>query len=276
MTDSLLKICTRRLLLAATLLLLAGCALFGDNKEDEAERDKTRALTETQLYERVQELLDDKSYDLAVRNLQLLESRFPFGAYAEQAQLEIIYAYHKSGDDDAAVAAAERFLRLHPDHPDADYAWYMKGLANYTLKPGLLARFYKPDYAARDVAPARHSFREFQQFLRRYPDSPYAADARARMVHIKQVLARHEMSVANYYIKRYAYVAAINRAKTVLEQYPRTEATADALALLAFAYSRTGLPELAEKNIALLKLNFPQHASFNPQGEFRYGRDYNL
>jgi len=276
MTNRFLNYCARWLLLAATLVLLSSCALFGDNNKDkEAERDKTRALTETQLYERVQEMLDDKSYDLAVRNLQLLESRFPFGVYAEQAQLEIIYAYHKSGDDDAAVAAAERFLRLHPDHPDADYAWYMKGLANYTLKPGLLARFYKPDYASRDVAPARQSFREFQQFLQRYPDSPYAADARARMVHIKQVLARHEMSVANYYIKRRAYIAAINRGKTVLEQYPRTEATADALAMLAFAYSRTGLHELADKNIALLKLNFPQHAAFNAQGEFRFGRNYN-
>ena len=111
--------CQRGLLLLLLLVNFTGCSIFG-GKEEDTEREKTRALTETQLYNRVQELLDDKSYDLAVRNLQLLESRFPFGSYAEQAQLEIVYAYHKSGDDDAAIAAAERFLRLHPGHPDAD------------------------------------------------------------------------------------------------------------------------------------------------------------
>ena len=265
--------CQRGLLLLLLLVNFSGCSIFG-GKDEDIEREKTRALTETQLYNRVQELLDDKSYDLAVRNLQLLESRFPFGSYAEQAQLEIVYAYHKSGDDDAAIAAAERFLRLHPGHPDADYAWYMKGLANYTLKPGLLARFYKPDYSSRDVEPARRSFREFQQFISRYPDSPYAADARVRMIHVKQVLARHEITVANYYIKRHAYIAAINRATAVIEQYPQTEATGDALAVLAYAYSRAGLDELAEKNVALLQQNFPQHAALDAQGGFRYGSNF--
>jgi len=265
--------CQRGLLLLLLLVNFSGCSIFG-GKDEDTEREKTRALTETQLYNRVQELLDDKSYDLAVRNLQLLESRFPFGSYAEQAQLEIVYAYHKSGDDDAAIAAAERFLRLHPGHPDADYAWYMKGLANYTLKPGLLARFYKPDYSSRDVEPARRSFREFQQFISRYPDSPYAADARVRMIHVKQVLARHEITVANYYIKRHAYIAAINRATAVIEQYPQTEATGDALAVLAYAYSRAGLDELAEKNVALLQQNFPQHAALDAQGGFRYGSNF--
>ena len=261
----------------AVLLLLvfslAGCSLFGSKKDD--ERDKTKTLTEGQLYQRVQELLDDKNYDLAVRNLQLLESRFPFGSYAEQSQLEIIYAYFQSGEEDAAIASAERFLRLHPDHPDADYAWYMKGLANYTLKPGLLSRFYQMDHASRDVEPARRSFWEFQEFLRRYPDSQYAADARVRMVYIKQVLARHEVIVANYYIKRHAYTAAINRAKGVLEQYQRTDAVGDALAVLAYCYNRTGLSELAADNIALLKANYPEHAAFDESGEFLYGPDFN-
>jgi outer membrane protein assembly factor BamD len=241
--------CQRGLLLLLLLVNFTGCSIFG-GKEEDTEREKT------------------------VRNLQLLESRFPFGSYAEQAQLEIVYAYHKSGDDDAAIAAAERFLRLHPGHPDADYAWYMKGLANYTLKPGLLARFYKPDYSSRDVEPARQSFREFQQFISRYPDSPYAADARVRLIHVKQVLARHEITVANYYIKRHAYIAAINRATAVIEQYPQTEATGDALAVLAYAYSRAGLDELAKKNIALLQQNFPQHAALDAQGGFRYGSNF--
>ncbi len=250
---------------------LLSCGIFGD-KDD--ERSKTRALTETQLYERVQELLDDKNYTLAVENLQLLESRFPFGVYAEQAQLEIIFAYYKSGDEDAAISAAERFLRLHPDHPDADYAWYMKGLANYTLKPGLLSRFYQTDFASRDVIPAQKSFREFQQFLRLYPESSYAADARVRMVNIKHTLARHEIVVANYYIQRRAYIAAVNRAKNVLQEYPRSEAVGDALAILAYCYYRLDMPGQAQNQIEVLKLNFPNHAALDERGEYRYDAGY--
>ncbi|MBT8139630.1 MAG: outer membrane protein assembly factor BamD [Gammaproteobacteria bacterium] len=261
------------LLLLCLLQLLPGCGIFGGDKKDE-ERSKTDRLTETELYERVQKMLDQENYELAVRNLQLLESRFPFGSYAEQAQLEIIYAYHQSGDDDAAVASAERFLRLHPTHPDADYAWYMKGLSNYSLQPGLLSRFYRSDAAAKDVEPARRSFSDFAQFLYRYPESPYAADARARMVHIKHVLARHELLVANYYIKRHAYVAAIKRAQTVLEQYPQTEATADALALLAYAFQRLGLDQQAQNNIALLKLNYPEHAMLDENGAFVFDKSF--
>lgn len=259
------------LLLPSLMVGLTSCGIFGDSDD---EREKTKILTEAQLYERVQELLDEKNYTLAVENLQLLESRFPFGVYADQAQLEIIYAYYKSGDEDAAIAAAERFLRLHPEHPDADYAWYMKGLANYILKPGLLARFAETDFAARDVQPAKISFREFEQFLIYFPDSPYAADARVRMINIKETLARHEIVVANYYIKRRAYNAAINRAKNALEEFSSTKAVGDALAVLAYCYYQTDLPELAEKQVAVLKLNFPDHQSFDEEGEFKYGEDY--
>jgi outer membrane protein assembly factor BamD len=263
------------LLQTILVMVLAGCSLFGDRDKDE-EREKARTLSETELYERVQLLLDEKNYDLAVRNLQLLESRFPFGNYAEQSQLEIIYAYYQSGDEDAAIAAAERFLRLHPRHPEADYAWYMKGLANYQLTPGLLSRFYDADTAAKDIHPANKSFREFQQFLRLYPDSRYAADAHIRMVYMKDVLARHELVVANYYIKRRAYTAAVKRGNEVLINFQQTEAVADALALLAFCYYQLELPELAQSNIALLKLNFPNHPTLTPQGKFIYGADYNL
>ena len=255
------------------LMSLSACGLFGGNKDDEA-RERARALTEKQLYEKAQDQLDRKSFDLAVQSLQLLESRFPFGVYAEQAQLEIIYAYFKSSNEEAAVSAAERFIRLHPAHPEVDYAWYMKGLASYPLAPGMLSRFYDRDFSARDIEPARQSFREFQEFLRRYPESQYAADARVRMVHIRNILARHEVLVANYYVKRKAYVAALNRAKTVLEKYQKTEAMADALALQAYCYSVLGLEREYQENLVVLKLNFPQHPSFTKTGEFKYGKNY--
>lgn len=257
--------------LALSLLLtMTACSWFGGGKKTDEEREKARQLTEKQLYERVQELLDDERFDLAVRNLQLLESRFPFGVYADQSQLEIIYAYYQNGDEEEAIAAADRFLRLHSDHHDADYAWYMKGLSNYSLKPGLFSRFSKTDHAMRDVEPARQSFREFQQFLQRFPDSPYAADARVRMVYIKDVLARNELVVANYYLKRKAYTAAINRAKGVVLSHQNTQAVPDALALLAFSYYQLGLDQLAEGNLAVLKANYADHPSFDGDGEFRY------
>ncbi|MDG1937897.1 MAG: outer membrane protein assembly factor BamD [Pseudomonadales bacterium] len=261
---------------ATLIVLLAGCSIFGDKDKTDEEREKARLLSEQQLYERVQEYLDDEKFDLAVKNLQLLESRFPFGVYADQSQLEIVYAYYRNNDEDAAIAAADRFLRLHPRHPDADYAWYMKGLANYSLAPGLLSRFYEADQSARDVASARRSFREFQEFLRRYPDSVYAADARVRMVNIKDVLARHELVVANYYVKRRAYTAAINRAKAVVEQYQKTEAVADAFALLVFSYHRLGLTDLVDDNLAVLKANFPNHPSLDANGDYRYDADFDL
>lgn len=255
-------------LLCMTILFITlnGCSLFG--KDD--ERSKTKGYTESQLYERIQGLLDDDLYGLAVENLQLLESRFPFGVYAQQAQLEIIYAYYRSGDEGAAVASAERFIRLHPRHPDVDYAYYMKGLANYSLKPGFFSRFIDIDRAARDVGPARRSFSEFQEFLQFFPESQYAADARVRMIHIKQTLARHELLVANYYIERQAYLAAINRAKQVLETYQKTSALPDALATLAYCYSRLELHEQSQEYVELLKLNAPNHFALDADGSFVY------
>tara|TARA_B100000767_G_scaffold247948_1_gene248480 strand:+ start:1070 stop:1960 length:891 start_codon:yes stop_codon:yes gene_type:complete len=257
------------------ITMLMSCSIFGDKDKDE-ERENSRALTEKQLYERVQVLLSQESFDLAVKNLQLLESRFPFGTYAEQSQLEIIYAYYRNNDEDSAIASAERFIRLHSSHSDADYAWYMRGLANYSLKPGLLSRFYQSDKAQRDVASAERSFREFEQFIQRYPDSLYAADARARMIYIKYVLARHELVVANYYVKRKAYTAAINRARTVIENFQGSASTADALALLVFCYQQMDLQTLAETNLLVLRDNFPNHPSFDQNGNYMYGDNYEL
>lgn len=248
-------------------LLLGGCSLFGGPDD---EREKTKELAEQELYERAQELLDSGIYDLAIENLQLLESRFPFGRYATQSQLEIIYAYYQGSEEGAAVAAAERFLRLHPSHSHADYAWYMKALANYSLKPGVLSRFVETDYSARDIEPARKSFNDFQQFLSRYPNSVYAADARVRMIHTKHALARHEMHVANYYVSRRAFQAAINRAQNVLQQYQGVDSAGDALALIAYCYQQLEEEELANKQLVVLRANYPQHPSLDDNGDYLY------
>jgi outer membrane protein assembly factor BamD len=244
-------------------LSMAGCSWFGDDEEeippDQGER---------QLYNSAQRALRSSNYEVAIKNLQLLEARYPFGPYAEQAQLELIYAHFQNYDSPEAVAAADRFVRLHPQHPNADYAYYMKGLASFTEGQGIIERFLPTDQTMRDAGPARQSFADFSQLLARYPSSEYAADARARMVYLRNLLARYEINVANYYFKRRAYVAALNRGRFVVENFQETPAVPDGLAVMAQAYLILGMPDLADKSIATLRENYPQHPVLDENGEF--------
>ncbi|AKH68979.1 Beta-barrel assembly machine subunit BamD [Spongiibacter sp. IMCC21906] len=238
--------------------VLAGCAGEQD-KPDSSERE---------LYETAQGYIKSKNFTLAVQNLQLLESRFPFGPYADQAQLEIIYAHYRSGDNEAAVAAADRFIRLHPRHGSVDYAYYMRGLANYTRGEGILDRFIPTDTTTRDPGAATESFDDFRQLLQRFPNSPYADDARARMIHLRNRLARYEINVANYYFKRKAYLAAANRGRYVVENMPQTKAVPDALAVMVQAYLLLGMKDLADQPLMVLRQNFPDHPSLDKNGNF--------
>jgi outer membrane protein assembly factor BamD len=241
--------------------LLAGCS---GNDTQELAADSG----EQQMYQEAQRYLNNHNYDLAVRALQLLESRYPFGKYAEQAQLEIIYAHYGSYEHEAAVEAADRFIRLHPQHPNVDYAYYMKGLAAYTAKQDMFARFLPTDETKRDTSHAKEAFAEFAQLVSRYPGSPYAADAKARMVYLRNLLARHEINVANYYFRRGAYLAAANRGRYVVEHFPHTPAVADGLAVMAQGYILLGMNDLATDAIDVLALNYPDHPSLDDEGNF--------
>ena len=174
----------KHLLLIAILALTAACS---SNKETVDEN-----LSESQLYQQAQDDLNNKSYNSAVTKLKALESRYPFGRYAEQAQLELIYANYKNMEPEAARAAAERFIRLHPQHPNVDYAYYLKGLSSFDQDRGLLARFLPLDMTKRDPGAARDSFNEFAQLTSRFPNSRYAPDAKARMVYLRNLLAAYE------------------------------------------------------------------------------------
>ncbi len=244
-------------------LALAGCA--GNDELPDVAAD----TGEQQIYEDAQRYLRQSNYDLAVRSLQLLESRYPFGKYAEQAQLEIIYAHYNAYEHEAAVEAADRFIRLHPQHPNVDYAYYMKGLSAYTSSEDIFARFLPTDEAERDTSQAKEAFAEFAQLVSRYPDSPYAADAKARMVHLRNMLARHEIIVANYYFRRGAYMAAANRGRFVVENFQRTPAVADGLAVMAQGYILLGLDDLARDAIDVLAMNYPDHPNLDDNGEFK-------
>ncbi|MFN2328957.1 MAG: outer membrane protein assembly factor BamD [Chromatocurvus sp.] len=255
----------RTLLVCLLLALLVACA--GNDEMPDIAADSGEA----QIYRQAERFLDSRNYNMAVRSLQALESRYPFGKYAEQAQLELIYAHYGAFETEAAIEAANRFIRLHPQHPNVDYAYYMKGLAATAADQDILSRFLPLDNTKRDVSYAREAFAEFSQLVSRYPDSAYAADAKARMVYLRNLLARHEINVANYYFRRGAYLAAANRGRYVVENFQRTPAVADGLAVMAQGYILLGKDDLAQQATETLALNYPDHPALEKGGNLRSG-----
>lgn len=241
----------------------AGCAWmpWGDDAEDAVE------TTEQALYRLAQSGLAGGNYTQSVTRLERLEARFPFGRYAEQAQLDLIYAHHMGRDFDAAVNAADRFIRLHPQHPNVDYAFYMKGLTSLARDRAAFSRLKGNSVAQRDVSNVKRAFADFNELTTRFPDSEYAKDARQRMIHLRNILAEAEVNVALYYLQRSAYVAAANRARHVIEHYSRTPAAADALAVLIETNWKLGLPDAAEDALKVLALNFPDYHAFDENGQ---------
>jgi outer membrane protein assembly factor BamD len=231
------------------------------------EEDALRG-TERGIYEQAQSHMRGDNYPMAVQKLQLLESRFPFGKYAEQAQLELIYAHYRSSDYAEAMAAADRFIRLHPRHENVDYAYYIKGLAAFTDGASIFDRFIPGDVANRDPGPALQSFGAFSELLSRFPNSNFAGDARARMVYLRNLLARHEIHVANYYFKRRAFVSALRRGQYVVENFPQTPAVADGLAVMIQAYESLGLDDQAAASLEVLTINFPDYPAIDASGKF--------
>ena len=246
---------------AALALLASGCAWFGDDEEAEAE------TSEQALYRNAQSGLRTGSFTQAISRLERLEARFPFGRYAEQAQLELIYANHMARDFDAATTAADRFVRLHPQHPNVDYAYYMKGMTAMARDRGNSGRFMRTSLAQRDVTNVRQAFADFGELLRRHPASDYAKDAQQRMIHLRNVLAESETGIASYYLGRGAYVAAANRARHVVENYSQTPAVPNALAVLVEANWKLGLEDAANDALSVLAHNFPDYRAFDEDGK---------
>ena len=257
------------LLLLATLTL-TGCSsipFFGDDDEKVSE---TEGYTEKDFYDVIQRNLSAHRWEDAIANLQALEAQFPFGTYAEQAQLELIYAYHRSTDYEAAIAACDRFIRLHPRHPNVDYAYYIKGMSSLSQSRTFLDNFMPTDHTSRDPGAARDAFATFSELLTLYPNSTYSADARKRMVFLRNLLARYEIHAANYYFERRAYVAAANRGRFVVENFQQTPSVPDALAVMAEAYHLIGKHELANDAVKVLAANFPDYPSLDDAGNFKY------
>ncbi len=251
---------------ALAIVAVSGCAWMPFVGGDEDE-DLERETSEQALYRRAQAGLRTGNYTQSITRLQRLEARFPFGRYAEQAQLELIYANHMARDLDAAAAAAERFIRLHPQHPNVDYAYYMKGITALARDRGATGRFMKTELSHRDVSNLRQAFADFNDLIGRFPSSEFAKDAQQRMIYLRNVLAAAEVNIASYYLGRGAYVAAANRARHVVENYSQTPATADALALLIESNWKLGLKEAADDALEVLALNFPDYRGFDKNGK---------
>lgn len=241
------------------LMLLGGCASNGDRE---------KGVSEQEVYETAQRHLNSNSWQSAIQTLQLLEENFPFGTYGEQAQLELIYAHYKAQNYDELIAVADRFIRLHPQHEDVDYAYYMRGLASFHRERGFLGSLFGEDNTTRDPGAARESFDHFTQFIQRFPNSPYAPDAQKRMVFLRNALARYEIHIANYYFKRGAYLAAAQRGSYVVANFQQSPAIPDALAVMAQAYYLLGRDELAEDAVQVLATNFPEYPALSDSGEF--------
>jgi len=267
LTRTLTQILNLTLTLTLVMGLLVGCA--SEATRQERLRQQARE-TELQLYENSQRQLRSQQWESAIQNLQALEDNFPFGTYAEQAQLEIIYAYYRNYEFDAAIASADRFIRLHPRHRNVDFAYYYKGLASFANGGGLFDRVAATDMSLRDPGAARESFTHFNQLLTLFPNSSYAPDAEKRMLYLRNLLARHEIQVANYYFKRGAYIAAINRGRNVVENYQQTPAVPDALAVMVQGYQLLGMTELMRRSLDILKMNYPGHPALNKDGEFNF------
>jgi outer membrane protein assembly factor BamD len=235
-------------------LLLSGCGwlqnLQGDN-------DETAGWSAQRLYSEAKTAMNEGSWATAVKYFEKLEARYPFGRFAQQAQLEIAYAYYRDNEPASAVAACDRFIKLHPNHPNVDYAYYLKGVVNFYEDQNILTQFAAQDPTERDPQSARDSFAAFKELATRYPDSKYTPDALARMKYLVNALASHEVHVAQWYMKRGAYVAAANRASYAVKTYPEAPATEDALALMVRAYGQMGLDDLRDDTLRVLKANFP-------------------
>lgn len=243
------------------ILIVSGCGL-GSKKQDDDE-----VANDQVLYQEAQKSIRNANYATAVEQLELLESHFPFGAYAEQAKLDTIFSYFMQSDFESASAAADSFIQSHPQHQNVDYAYYLKGLSSYESNRGFFDRFLGAPEYTRDVSNARKSFGEFKEFLERFPNSLYAKDAQLRMVHLRNIIARAEINVAVFYLARDANVAALKRASAVVEEFPQSDVVPDALAILVEANYKLGLEKAADDSLRILSLNFPEYEGFNDEGE---------
>ena len=258
----------RRSLLSAAFLVAAlvagGCSIFSSSPDDE-----TIGWSAQRLYGEAKDAQAGKDWPKAVKYLEKLEARYPYGRFAQQAQLEIAYCFWKDDERASAIGAVDRFIKLYPNHPSIDYAWYLKGMINFGLQQNALAQIATPDVTDRDPKASREAFDAFKEVVTRYPESKYAEDAEARMYFLVNALASHEVHVARYYMKRGAYLAAANRAQYAIRFYPNAPALEEAVFVLVKAYDALGMDELRDGADRVMRANFPNSRYLKAGGDRR-------
>lgn len=241
-----------RLIIIAVLAALVGCSSGRNsvNPEDDARK----------VYTKGQRALNIGNFSTAINQYEYLQAVYPFSEYARQAQLDLMYAYYRAKEPDAAIEAADQFLLENPTHPRVDYAHYIKGLVNFERERGPVERFFRVDLAKRPPNKLEESYRSFATVANEFPDSVYAQDSRQRMVFLRNRLAQYEVHVASYYMRRGAFVAAANRSKYVLENFQQTPSVVPALQIMVSAYRQLELDDLAEDSMRVLEENYPDQA----------------
>jgi outer membrane protein assembly factor BamD len=237
------------------LLLIAAALLAGCKS---TELDETVGWSAQKLYGEAKDAMSNRIWDKAIKYLEKLEARYPYGRFAQQAQLDVAYCYWKDGQRASGIAAAERFIKLYPNHPNVDYAYYLRGLINFNENSGLFSLIDNPDLSERDSKATRESFEAFKELVLRYPESKYSDDARARMRYLVNSLAQYEVHVARYYMKRTAYVAAANRAQFAVVNYPQAPAIEEAVFIMVKAYDALGMTDLRDAADRVMRKNFPE------------------
>lgn len=240
-----------RLAVLLVVLVLGGCGLLPEVKDEFANYNAER------LYKTAHDAMLEGNYTRAIKLFETLEARFPYGRHAQQAILESAYSNYRAGETAAAIAACDRFIRTYPNHPNVDYAYYLKGLVNFREDQGIIGYVYELDLSEREPKGMRESFAAFRDLVAKFPESRYAQDSIDRMKYLTNSLSLYEVKVARYYFNRGAYVAAINRAQGSLVTYPRTPANEDALDVLVKSYDNLGLAQLRDDTLAILKRTFP-------------------
>ena len=237
------------------LILLLTLTACGTSSSPDGKKSDENSVPAKEIYAEGMEQMDGSLYDAAVKTFEKLQSRYPYGRYAQQAQLEIAYAYYKQKEPESAIAAADRFIKQYPNNAHVDYAYYLKGLINFNEDLGLLGGVVRQDLSERDPNAAREAFTTFKELVARFPDSQYAPDARLRLQYLINALARYEIHVASYYLRRGAYVAAAGRAKGVLSDFPQTPAVLDALQIMVQSYDAMGMKDLRDDAQRVLDKN---------------------
>lgn len=235
----------------AILLALGACGT-------DDQRDPTIGWSAEKLYAEARDEMRSGRYAAAIKMLERLEARYPFGRWAQQAQIDIAYAHFKDNERALAMAATDRFLKQFPSHESLDYIYYLRGLINFNEQQGWLATLGRQDLSERDLRAARDSFDAFREVITRFPGSKYAADAESRMKYLVNAMASGEVHIARYYYTRGAYVAAINRAQGAIAEYPRAPAIEEALYIAMQAYERLGMQDHRADTERVLKANFPR------------------